>query len=68
MFIGLFGLLVALIAHFGTLTVLGAGFSQAARSLGMFIISSALMPISHGVKQSVEFFMKGNEDFVDKKK
>merc|ERR1712025_1444268 len=68
MFIGLFGLLVALIAHFGTLTVLGAGFSQAARSLGMFIISSALMPISHGVKQSVEFFMKGSEDFVDKKK
>merc|ERR1712203_495460 len=57
MFIGLFGLLVALIAHFGTLTVLGAGFSQAARSLGMFIVSSALMPISHGVKQSVGFFM-----------
>merc|ERR1711881_666667 len=49
MFIGLFGLLVALIAHFG--------------SLGMFILSSALMPISHGVKQSVEFFMKGPEDF-----
>ena len=68
MFIGLFGLLIALIAHFGTMTVLGAGFSQAARSLGMFIISSALMPISHGVKQSVEFFMKGPEDFVDKRK
>ena len=29
MFLGLFGLLVALIGQFGTITVLGAGFTQA---------------------------------------
>merc|ERR1712002_1182256 len=63
MFIGLFGLLVALIGQFGTVAVFGAGFTQAMRSLGMFIVSSALMPISHGVKQAVGMFMGGGEDF-----
>merc|ERR1712227_1084568 len=66
MFIGLFGLLVALVAQFGTASLLGVGFTQAIRSLGMFIISSALMPLSLGVKQSVKGFMGGSEDFVDK--
>ena len=67
MFIGLFGLLVALIGQFGTVTVLGAGFTQAMRQLGMFILSSALMPLAHGVKQSVGKFMKGSEEFADRK-
>ena len=67
MFIGLFGLLVALIGQFGTVTVLGAGFTQAMRQLGMFILSSALMPLAHGVKQSVGKFMKGSEEFVDRR-
>ena len=66
MFIGLFGLLVALIGQFGTVTVLGAGFTQAMRQLGMFILSSALMPLAHGVQQSVGKFMKGSEEFVDR--
>jgi len=66
MFIGLFGLLVALIGQFGTMSVLGAGFTQFMRSIGMFIVSSALMPITHGVKQSVGKFMDGGEDFVEK--
>ena len=68
MFIGMFGLLVALIAHFGTISLVGAGFGQAVRSMGMFIISSALMPLSHGVKQSVRLFMNGEENFVDQKR
>merc|ERR1712002_1395755 len=68
MFIGLFGLLVALIGQFGTMSVLGAGFTQFMRSIGMFIVSSALMPITHGVKQSVDKFMDGGEDFVEKRK
>ena len=63
----MFGLLVALIGQFGTVTVLGAGFTQAMRQLGMFILSSALMPLAHGVKQSVGKFMKGSEEFVDRK-
>ena len=67
MFIGLFGLLVALVGQFGTISVLGAGFTQFMRSIGMFIVSSALMPLTHGVKQSVDKFMNGGEDFVEKK-
>ena len=67
MFIGLFGLLVALVGQFGTISILGAGFTQFMRSIGMFIVSSALMPLTHGVKQSVDKFMKGGEDFVEKK-
>ena len=67
MFIGLFGLMVALIGQFGTMTVLGAGFTQFMRSIGMFIVSSALMPITHGVKQSVDKFMNGADDFVDRR-
>merc|ERR1712236_51999 len=58
MFTGLFGLLVALF---------GAGLTTLMRSVGMFIISSALMPISHGVKQTVGMFMGGGEDFVYRK-
>merc|ERR1712215_463040 len=67
MFIGLFGLLVALIGQFGTVAVFGAGLTTLMRSVGMFIISSALMPISHGVQQAVGMFMGGGEDFVDRK-
>merc|ERR1712227_799 len=47
MFIGLFGLLVALVGQFGTISILGAGFTQFMRSIGMFIVSSALMPLTH---------------------
>merc|ERR1712241_308575 len=68
LFIGLFGLLVALLGQFGTMSVLGAGFTQAMRSLALFIVSSALGPLTHGVKQSVDTFMSRGEDFVDKKK
>merc|ERR1712096_211134 len=53
MFIGLFGLLVALIGQYGTLAVFGSGLAELMKRVGMFIVSSALMPISHGVKQSV---------------
>ena len=66
-FIGLFGLLIALLGQFGTMSALGLGFTQLMRSLGMMILSSALMPVCHGVKQSVDNFMKKGEDFVDKK-
>ena len=38
------------------------------RSLALFIVSSALGPLTHGVKQSVDTFMSRGEDFVDKKK
>eukprot|EP00092_Neocalanus_flemingeri_P035352 GFUD01038465.1.p1 GENE.GFUD01038465.1~~GFUD01038465.1.p1 ORF type:complete len:167 (+),score=39.56 GFUD01038465.1:35-535(+) len=67
MFIGLFGLLVALIGQFGTMAVFGAGLTQVMKRVGMFIVTSALMPISHGVKQSVGMFMGGGENFVEQK-
>ena len=68
MFIGLFGLLIALLGQFGTMTALGLGFTQFMRSVGMMIVSSALMPVCHGVKQSVDNFMKKGEDFMEKKR
>ena len=68
MFIGLFGLLVALIGHYGTVAVLGTGLGQLMKRLGLFIVSKALMPLSHGVQQAVGMFMGGGEEFVEKKK
>ena len=68
MFIGLFGLLIALLGQFGTMTALGLGFTQFMRSVGMMIVSSALMPVCHGVRQSVDNFMKKGEDFMDKRR
>merc|ERR1712059_12428 len=65
LFIGLFGLLVALIGQFGVAAVFSTRMSQVMRSLGTFIITSALMPIGHGVKQSVDRFMGGGEDVLD---
>ena len=37
------------------------------KQLAMFIVSSGLGSLYQGVRQSVETFMNGDEDFVDKK-
>ena len=68
MFIGLFGLLVALIAHFGAVSLFGLSVSPIARFILNTVLSSTLLPLSSGVKHSVRVFMNGGEDFVDKKK
>ena len=65
MFIGLFGLLVALIGQFGTMAVVEASIFQAIKRIGFFIFSCCLMPVVHGVKQSIENFM-GSEEFADR--
>ena len=59
MFIGLFGLLVALVSQFGNLAVFGVGLAGLMQSVGM--------PLSngHGVKQAVGNFMEGREDFFE---
>merc|ERR1712059_231885 len=57
-----FGLFIGL---FGVAAVFSTGMSQVMRSLGTFIITSTLMPIGHGVKQSVDGFMGGGEDVLD---
>merc|ERR1711887_215376 len=49
MFIGLFGLLVALIGQFGTTTVFGGGLTVLMRRVGWFFINTALIPICHGI-------------------
>ena len=67
MFLGLFGLLVALIGNFGPPAVLGASLTMVMRQLGVFILGSALMSVAHGVQQSVDKFMSGSEEFADKK-
>merc|ERR1712183_64370 len=67
MFIGLFGLLVALIGQFGTMTVFGGGLTVLMRRVGWFFISTALMPISHGIKESVNMLMETTEEAVEKK-
>ena len=66
MFIGLFGLLVALIGQFGTMAVLEASFFQAVKRIGFGIFSCCLMPVVHGVTQSIENFMTGSEEFADR--
>ena len=68
LFIGLFGLLVAILGHCGTMAVLGTGISQLIKRLGLFIVSKALMPLNLGVQQAVGMFMGGSEGFVDKDK
>lgn len=67
MFIGLFGLLVALIGQFGTMSVFGGGLTILMRRVGWFFISTALMPISHGIKESVNMLMETTEEAVEKK-
>ena len=62
-FIGLFGLLVALIGQFGNLAAFGGGLAGLMKSVGMDIFGSTLM--SHGVKQAVGNFMGGREDFFE---
>ena len=64
MFIGLFGLLVALVGHFGTIALLGTGMGQFVKRLGLYIVTKALMPLGHGVQQAVGMFMGGSEEFV----
>ena len=68
MFIGLFGLLVALIAHFGAVSLFGISFAPLAKLILNTVLSSTLLPLSSGVKHSVKLFMNGGEEFVDKKK
>ena len=90
LFLGLVGLLVALVSEFGIVAVLGNAFAQVLRykekcvskyfltifndfkltqimkKLVWFIVSTGLGSLVNGVKQSVEKFMNGDEDFVDK--
>ena len=64
-FIGLFGLLVALIGQFGNLAAFGGGLAGLMKSVGMAIVSSTLMPPSQVVKQAVGNFMGGREDLFE---
>ena len=61
MFLGLVGLIVALIGQFGSAFLIEAGLAQTIRTVGLWICNAALVPIAGGVKAAIEKFMGSNE-------
>jgi len=62
LFLGLIGVVVALVAHFGPVGLASCGIRQVMRSLYRMLFASALAPLINGTKSAIASFFQDNSN------
>lgn len=64
LFLGLVGVVVALVAHFGPVGLVSTGLSQVMRRLYTMIFASALGPLVKGTRSAIRGFFSDSVNFI----